>query len=298
MENIKIQWHPGFVAAMDMELSRNREKLKLESEHNLNRKPLEIDLLVIKKEPYEEIHNEIGKLFRGHNIMEYKSPSDTININTLYKVTSYACLYKSYETVTETVKENDITISIVRETKPEKLFKYFKENNVEVTMPYKGIYYINWIPLFPIQIIATRELEQDKHMWIKALTDKMEKEDMEKLIEKSSEISNEHEKELVESILEVTLKANSSVAEKLIGDVKMGEMILKIVQPLILEKEKKAKTEGIQEGIQEGIEKGIEKGKILGAIEILRSFNSNDDIKTIIMDKYHLTESDAEKYLQ
>ncbi len=298
MENIKIQWHPGFVAAMDMELSRNREKLKLESEHNLNRKPLEIDLLVIKKEPYEEIHNEIGKLFRGHNIMEYKSPSDTININTLYKVTSYACLYKSYETVTETVKENDITISIVRETKPEKLFKYFKENNVEVTMPYKGIYYVNWIPLFPIQIIATRELEQDKHMWIKALTDKMEKEDMEKLIEKSSEISNEHEKELVESILEVTLKANSSVAEKLIGDVKMGEMILKIVQPLILEKEKKAKTEGIQEGIQEGIEKGIEKGKILGAIEILRSFNSNDDIKTIIMDKYHLTESDAEKYLQ
>lgn len=283
---------------MDMELSRNREKLKLESEHNLNRKPLEIDLLVIKKEPYEEIHNEIGKLFRGHNIMEYKSPSDTININTLYKVTSYACLYKSYETVTETVKENDITISIVRETKPEKLFKYFKENNVEVTMPYKGIYYVNWIPLFPIQIIATRELEQDKHMWIKALTDKMEKEDMEKLIEKSSEISNEHEKELVESILEVTLKANSSVAEKLIGDVKMGEMILKIVQPLILEKEKKAKTEGIQEGIQEGIEKGIEKGKILGAIEILRSFNSNDDIKTIIMDKYHLTESDAEKYLQ
>ena len=221
-------------------IKQKQGKLKLESEHNLNRKPLEIDLLVIKKEPYEEIHNEIGKLFRGHNIMEYKSPSDTININTLYKVTSYACLYKSYETVTETVKENDITISIVRETKPEKLFKYFKENNVEVTMPYKGIYYVNWIPLFPIQIIATRELEQDKHMWIKALTDKMEKEDMEKLIEKSSEISNEHEKELVESILEVTLKANSSVAEKLIGDVKMGEMILKIVQPLILEKEKKS----------------------------------------------------------
>lgn len=286
MENIKIQWHPGFVAAMDMELSRNREKLKLESEHNLNRKPLEIDLLVIKKEPHEEIHNEIGKLFRGHNIMEYKSPSDTININTLYKVTSYACLYKSYETKEGIIEENDVTISIVRETKPEKLFKYFKDNNTEVTMPYKGIYYVNWIPQFPIQLIITKELEQDKHMWIKALTDKMERADMERLIEKSSEVSSEHERELVESILEVTLKANSSLAEELIGDVKMGEMILKVVQPLILEKEKKAKIEGIEEG------------KILGAIEILRSFNSNDDIKTIIMDKYHLTESDAEKYLQ
>lgn len=157
-------------------------------------------------------------------------------------------------------------------------------------MPYKGIYYVDWIPQFPIQLIITKELEQDKHMWIKALTDHMKKADMESLIEKSSEVSNEYEKELVESILEVTLKANSGLAEKLMGDVKMGEMILKVVQPLILERERKAKKEGIEEG--------IERGKILGAIEILRSFNSNDDIKTIIMDKYHLTENDVEKYLQ
>lgn len=290
MEKIKIQWHPGFVAAMDMELREDREILKLKSEHNLNRKPLAIDLLVIKKEPYGEIHNEIGKLFRGHNIIEYKSPTDTININTLYKVASYAGLYKSYEPKEGMIKEGDITISIVRETKPEKLFKYFKDNNVKVTMPYKGIYYVDWIPQFPIQLIITKELEQDKHMWIKALTDHMKKADMESLIEKSSEVSNEYEKELVESILEVTLKANSGLAEKLMGDVKMGEMILKVVQPLILERERKAKKEGIEEG--------IERGKILGAIEILRSFNSNDDIKTIIMDKYHLTENDVEKYLQ
>ena len=94
----------------------------------------------------------------------------------------------------------------------------------------------------------------------------------------------------MESILEVTLNANSSLIEELREDVKMGEMILKVVQPLILERERKAKKEGIEEG--------IERGKILGAIEILRSFNSNDDIKTIIMDKYHLTENDVEKYLQ
>lgn len=289
MEKIKIQWHPGFVAAMDMELREDRGILKLESEHNLNRKPLEIDLLVIKKEPYVEIHNEIGKLFRGHNIIEYKSPSDSLNLSTLYKVTSYACLYKSYELEKGMIKEKDVTISIIREKKPKKLFKYFKDNNVKVTMPYKGIYYVDWISLFPIQVIITKELEQDKHIWIKALTDQMEKADMESLIEKSSEVSSEYEKELVESILEVTLKANSRLAEKLIGDVKMGEMILKVVQPLILEKERKAKTEGIEEG--------IEKGKILGAIEILRNFSSNDDIKTIIMDKYHLTEEEAEKYL-
>ena len=41
------------------------------TEYNLNTKPLEIDLLVIKKESHVQIENEIGCLFRGHNIMEY-----------------------------------------------------------------------------------------------------------------------------------------------------------------------------------------------------------------------------------
>ena len=49
MADIEIQWHPGFVAAMDLELEENREDLLYEKEYNLNTKPLEIDLLVIKK---------------------------------------------------------------------------------------------------------------------------------------------------------------------------------------------------------------------------------------------------------
>lgn len=49
MEEIKIQWHPGFVAAMDLEFGENRKDLIYEKEYNLNTKPLEIDLLVIKK---------------------------------------------------------------------------------------------------------------------------------------------------------------------------------------------------------------------------------------------------------
>lgn len=41
----------------------------------------------------------------------------------------------------------------------------------------------------------------------------------------------------------------------------------------------------------------MEEGKILGAIEVLRNFKSNDDVKKIIMEKYHITEGDLEKYL-
>lgn len=65
-----IQWHPVFVSAMNLEFLENREDLVFEREYNLNTKPLEIDLLIIKKEKEVSIRNEIGHFFRKYNILE------------------------------------------------------------------------------------------------------------------------------------------------------------------------------------------------------------------------------------
>ena len=62
MSEKKVQWHPGFVAALDLELRDYREFLQFEKEYNLNTKPLEIDLLVIKKNAGIQIDNEIGRI--------------------------------------------------------------------------------------------------------------------------------------------------------------------------------------------------------------------------------------------
>ena len=51
MEEDKKQWHPAFCAAMELELREDNDILLYEREHNLSKKPLEMDLLVIKKEP-------------------------------------------------------------------------------------------------------------------------------------------------------------------------------------------------------------------------------------------------------
>lgn len=41
-----------------------------------------------------------------------------------------------------------------------------------------------------------------------------------------------------------------------------------------------------------------QKGKIIGAVETLRDFGqSNDEIKRILMQKYHLTVEEAQRYL-
>ena len=154
MADIEIQWHPGFVAAMDLELEENREDLLYEKEYNLNTKPLEIDLLVIKKRKNVTIANEVGAFFRQYNIMEYKSPDDHLNIDSLYKTIAYAGLYKAYGETVDSIPADEITVSLVREKKPEGLFSYLKEHDIKVKEEFPGIYYLEDKLLFPIQIIG------------------------------------------------------------------------------------------------------------------------------------------------
>ena len=184
MKDVKIQWHSGFVAAMDLELSVNREELIYEREYNLNTKPLEIGLLVIKKHRSVQISNEIGRIFQGHNILEYKSPEDHLNIDTFYKTIAYACLYKAYGKTVDERKADDITISIVREAKPEGLFEYLINRGFKVLNPYHGIYYVQNRALFPIQIVVTKELDGDSHTWLKSLSNTLEKAEMRELLER------------------------------------------------------------------------------------------------------------------
>ncbi len=148
MEDTKIQWHAAFVSAMDLELSQNRSDLEYHKEYNLNTKPLEVDLLVIKKDAGIEITNEIGKLFRGHNIVEYKSPDDHLNIDSFYKAGAYASLYKAYGRTVDERRAEDITVSLVRERKPLGLFTYFKKHGITYTNPYNGIYQVTNTVLF------------------------------------------------------------------------------------------------------------------------------------------------------
>lgn len=278
MKDTKIQWHPGFVAAMNLEFAKDREGLIFEKEYNLNTKPLEIDLLVIRKDSSVRISNEIGILFRGHNIMEYKSPEDSLDVDDFYKTGAYASLYKSYGRTTDAIRADDVTVSLVREAKPEGLFRYFKENNYFVSNPYRGIYYIEGKVLFPTQIVVTRELDEASHIWLGALSESMKKQNMVKLLERVERLTEKADKEFADSVLEVSIGANKQVIEELIGDGDMCQALMEIMEPQLLLREK--------------------KGRIQGAIDTLRDFGHGDlEIKNAIMQRYGLSMEEAEEYL-
>lgn len=59
MTTEKIQWHPAFCAALRIEFANEIEKLYIEPEHQLSKKLMQIDAIVITKEK----GTKIQKLF-------------------------------------------------------------------------------------------------------------------------------------------------------------------------------------------------------------------------------------------
>ena len=279
MKETKIQWHSAFVSAMGLDFTADRDDLIFEKEYNLNTKPLEIDLLVIKKEASVQIASEIGKLFKGHNIMEYKSPEDHLNIDTFYKTLAYACLYKSYGKAVDAVKAEDITISILREAKPIELFRYLEGHGCKVTKAYGGIYYVEGKTWFPTPVVVTGELNRDVHMWLKGLSGNLEKADIQKMMEARNHMTEKADRELADSVLEVSISANRRIVEELIGDESMYEALMEIMEPKLRIRD--------------------EKVRIKEVVSALRDFGHKDEeIKPAIIKKYHLSEEEAEEYLQ
>ena len=261
MSDTKIQWHPGFVAALDLEFRENREDLIYLKEYNLNTKPLEIDLLVIKKGSNVRIVNEIGKVFRGHNIVEYKSREDHCDIDTFYKTGAYGCLYKAMGKTVDERKAADITVTIIRDAKPCGLFHYFKKRHVKVTNPYAGIYYVHGEVLFQTQIVVGRELKPENHIWIKALSDRLQKQELENLLERRMEMAGKFDRELADSVLEVSVKANKRIAEELRGGNRMYKAWMEIIEPdidkLIEERIEKKLDERVEKELGERVEKEL-----------------------------------------
>ncbi len=229
------QWHPAFCSAMKLELKEDAQYLEYQSEHTLNTMPLKIDLLIVKKIKAIELKNEIGKAFRTHNIIEYKSPNDSMNPNTYLKVLSYAYLYKTHETHVDDINLEDITITMVRHSYPRKLFHWFRKNGYQITEAYPGIYYIAKEGFFPTQVIVSKSLSPENQKWLTVLRKNLTKVDIERTIYQLNELADNAEKIYGDSVWQVALTENKSLVNQLKGDSKMCEAMRELFAPELKE---------------------------------------------------------------
>ena len=272
MDELKIQWHPAFCSAMELVLEQDREYLEFIREYNLNTKPLEVDLLVIKKPAGYEVGDVIGRIFKEHNIFEYKSPDDAMNIDTFYKVVAYAALYKASARHVNEICADSVTITMIREAKPEKLLGYLKKEGFTIRKYTQGIYYIEGKSYFPTQIVVSKELTGGQHIWLQALTKRLDQANAEKLVHQAQIYKTRKSWGLADSVLEVSVKANHGLFSKIKEDAKMCEALRELMADEL--------QESVTLGEKRGEKRGEERERIKGLkalVDILKGMHLDFD---------------------
>jgi hypothetical protein len=125
-DDAHISWHPAFLEAIKLELGQYGDILEYTPEYQLTKEPLRIDVVIVKKRKNVPIRKNIAAIFKGHNLIEYKSPSDYISLEDFYKVYAYACLYVTVEPQTAEAI-SDLTITFVGSRYPRKLVEHLEK---------------------------------------------------------------------------------------------------------------------------------------------------------------------------
>ncbi|MBR1865345.1 MAG: hypothetical protein IJ801_02440 [Lachnospiraceae bacterium] len=204
-EELRKQYHPAFCEAMTEELERNLDQIECMREYNLNSLPNRIDLLVVKKNADTELESGLGKIFRRHNLVEYRSPGQALDTEVYYRSMGYAYLYTAYQAEVSSVEE--VTLSFVREGKPVRLMEQFEDWGFEIMEYESGIYHVKKRDHMDMQIIVTRELDQ-KYVWLRSLTGQLTLEDARYLAHRAGEVKDEPGRIRVRTILDLVSRLN------------------------------------------------------------------------------------------
>lgn len=253
-EDKKVQWHPAFYGAMHLEFRENKEELEFTEEVILNTMPLRVDMLVVKKKFPCEIRNEIGKLFGKYNLIEYKSPEDTLNYDVFLKGIAYTYLYKANERYVDEILLEDVTLTFIRERKPVKLFSKLREDKFIVEEKCSGIYYIIKDEYFKIQIVVSEELSWENHIWLNSLSENVSEKYITELIATTQKLKSLDDRNNADALWEVVATINKRTIQKIREDEKMCKALAEIMKPEI--------DEAFNNGFNNGFDDGIDSGKI------------------------------------
>ena len=160
--------------------------------------------------------------------LEYKSPGDELNIDTFFKTIAYASLYKSNGEIMDCIKADDITISFVRENIPVKLFRRLKMDGHIIEEKAQGIYYIHCNFYYDIQVIVSRLLNADEHIWLTSLTKNLTERNAKILVNNISSLYNKDDKEYADSVLQVVLNQNMPVFDNIKEGLPMCEAVSRV----------------------------------------------------------------------
>ena len=273
-------WHPAFYAGIQIELEDDADNLVFENEHQLGKKPMEIDVLIIKKETDRPVKKNIGRIFKKYNIIEYKSPDDSLSVDDFYKVYGYTCFYKADVQYTDSIPAEELSITFVSGKYPRKMIKHLtKIKKYQVTEVEKGIYYVNG-DFIPIQILVTKNLSGEENLWLKSLTNKLKAtETAEKLVKN---YMDHKDSSLHRSVIETIMRANQKIFREVNG---MSDIFMEIVQEKFDRKLKEEVEKATEKAVKEATEENTVKTKLTERISLIQKKCAKNKPLSVIADE-------------
>lgn len=159
----------AFCDAIKIELATTDINTGYKPNDCLYMKPVAAFLLAIIKSPDIQIQNSIGKIFRGHNIIDYTYFDKTLNTEHFYKSLAYTSLYKASGFEDDMIKATDVTATLVSRNMPQQLFDDMKKSGITAEKTENGIYQFKESMLFSTQVIVYSEMGENEKEWLKSL---------------------------------------------------------------------------------------------------------------------------------
>lgn len=247
MEKTKLQWHPAFGVALRITMQDEMKYLEMHEEHLLSKKPLQMDILIIKKTQDIQIKKKIGMIFRKHNIIEYKSPEDSLSVNDFYKVYGYSCIYQSNTDRVKEIDPEELTLTFACSHYPRKFLRHLETvRGMRAEYQGGGIYYLKGDPI-PMQLLITPKLTYKENYWLQSMrTDLQAGEEIRKLVR---EYEKHRKSKDHAAVMDLITRANWKQMEV---EKKMCDALKELFAEELKEADSRGRTEGIEQGIVRG----------------------------------------------
>lgn len=228
----------------------DRDALEFHREFSLSKEPLRVDLLIIKKRRDVVVSNEIGRIFRTYNVIEYKSPDDTLTVDDFFKTLGYACLYKGLGETVNRIPADQLTVSVFHERYPQKLADELTRLGLTVREAFPGVYYVDGMGPLRVQIVATGRLEVGRHS-LRLLSKNASREDVKAFLEEAETFTQPGENHNVSAVLQVSVSANQDLYAKIRREFTMCDALRELMKDDL----DQAKHEGAQNSLSYSIAK-------------------------------------------
>ncbi|WP_258358809.1 hypothetical protein [Moorella sulfitireducens (nom. illeg.)] len=270
------QWHPVFVTALKEALvDAPPGQVEIQAEVALSSRPLDVDVIIIKKKADIALNHPVARVFRRYNLFEFKSPVDYLEANDFDKGLALVRLYKVIEHP-EALLLDDFTLTLVSSSHPRAMMEMLnaRQLKVQAGVPAAGIYQVKG-EMFVVQVVVINELEDPEVLYPFApfITGQRRKETQATvlLLKKFlQDPSNPYRKDLAEFTIEneLVLPEEMEEVQQIMYSPeerqRMKEIFNKspIMQEWLKEWSEQAKIEGLAKGRAEGAREGkIEKAQ-------------------------------------